>query len=70
MVRRVASPYNVNAVALAVLPDALEDRDYVERYAAEVRLSRAVLEQELRQIGLQFGLDPESGLMPHPIDAA
>jgi histidinol-phosphate aminotransferase len=54
MIRRVASPYNVNAAALAVLPEALADRDYVERYAAEVRLNRAVLEQELGQIGLQY----------------
>src|SRR5208337_2247401 len=27
MVRRVASPYNVNAVALAVLPEALRDQE-------------------------------------------
>jgi histidinol-phosphate aminotransferase len=54
MVRRVASPYNVNAVALAVLPEALADNDYVKRYAAEVRTNRAVLEQELRQIGRQY----------------
>ena len=37
MVRRVASPYNVNAVALAVLPEALADQEYVERYVAEVQ---------------------------------
>src|SRR5258707_7714875 len=54
MVRRVASPYNVNAAALAVLPDALLDRHYVESYAAEGRLNPAVLEQELGQIGLQY----------------
>ena len=54
MVRRVASPYNVNAAALAVLPDALEDRDYVERYAGEVRVNREVLQQELGQIGLEY----------------
>jgi histidinol-phosphate aminotransferase len=29
MVRRVASPYNVNAVALAILPEALRDQEYV-----------------------------------------
>jgi histidinol-phosphate aminotransferase len=34
MVRRVASPYNVNAVALAVLPEALRDQEYVERYVS------------------------------------
>jgi histidinol-phosphate aminotransferase len=53
-VRRVASPYNVNAVALAVLPEALQDRDYVERYAADVRRNRAILEQELGSLDLQY----------------
>src|SRR5208282_2038109 len=54
MVRRVASPYNVNAVALAVLPEALRDQEYVERYAAEVRSGRQLLEQELRTLGLHY----------------
>jgi histidinol-phosphate aminotransferase len=52
MVRRVASPYNVNAVGLAALPEALRDRTYVERYVAEVIRGRSVLEQELRNLGL------------------
>ena len=47
MVRRVASPYNVNAAALAVLPEALRDQEYVEQYVAEVQRGRAILEQEL-----------------------
>lgn len=54
MVRRVASPYNVNAAALAILPEALHDRDYVEHYAAEVRRNRDGLEQELGNLGLQY----------------
>ena len=54
MVRRVASPYNVNAVALAVLPEALRDQAYVEHYVAEVQRSRGVLEQELRTLGLHY----------------
>jgi histidinol-phosphate aminotransferase len=54
MVRRVASPYNVNAVALAALPEALQDQQYVERYVAEVRHGRAILEQELGTLGLQY----------------
>ncbi|HEY6338447.1 MAG TPA: histidinol-phosphate transaminase [Candidatus Sulfotelmatobacter sp.] len=54
MVRRVASPYNVNAVALAVLPEALHDTAYVEHYAAEVRSNRGVLEQELGALGLRY----------------
>lgn len=54
MVRRVASPYNVNAVALAVLPGALEDTAYVEQYAAGVSRNRSVLEQELSTLGLHY----------------
>jgi len=54
MVRRVASPYNVNAVALAVLPAALQDQEYVEHYVAEVQRSRGVLEQELKTLDLQY----------------
>jgi histidinol-phosphate aminotransferase len=54
MVRRVASPYNVNAVALAVLPEALRDQEYVERYVAEVRRGRTALEQALRTFGLHY----------------
>ena len=54
MVRRVASPYNVNAVALAVLPEALQDTAYVEQYSAEVRRNRSLLEQELGALGLYY----------------
>jgi histidinol-phosphate aminotransferase len=53
MVRRVASPYNVNAVALAVLPEALRDEEYVEHYVAEVRSGRELLQQQLKTLGLQ-----------------
>ena len=34
-VRRVSSPYNVNAVALACLPEALADQDYIQQYVAK-----------------------------------
>lgn len=47
MVRRVASPYNVNAVALACLPEALADQEYVRVYVEQVRHGRAKLQQEL-----------------------
>jgi histidinol-phosphate aminotransferase len=52
MVRRVASPYNVNAAALAVLPEALQDQEYVGRYVAQVRSNRDKLQQELGNLGL------------------
>ena len=54
MVRRVASPYNVNAVALAVLPEALRDQEYVAHYVAEVKRGRGILEQELKTLGLHY----------------
>lgn len=54
MVRRVASPYNVNAVALATLPEALRDQEYVEHYVAEVQRGRSLLEQELGAFGLHY----------------
>jgi histidinol-phosphate aminotransferase len=54
MVRRVASPYNVNAAALAVLPEALRDQKYVADYAAEVWQGRSLLERELKALGLGY----------------
>jgi len=43
-VRRVASPYSVNGVALACLPTAVEDATFVNRYVTEVRQGRALLQ--------------------------
>jgi histidinol-phosphate aminotransferase len=54
VVRRVASPYNVNAVALVVLAEALADQVYVKNYAAEVRRNRALLQRELGDLGLHY----------------
>ena len=54
MVRRVSSPYNVNGVALACLPAALADTQYVQKYVAEVRRGRERLEKELAALGLVF----------------
>ena len=54
MVRRVGSPYNVNAVALPCLLEALADHEYVRQYVTEVRQGREQLEQELRSLKLRF----------------
>src|SRR5271165_567020 len=40
MVRRVSSPYSVNAVALAVLPAALSDHAHLLSYVSQVRNGR------------------------------
>lgn len=54
LVRRVCSPYNVNAIALASLPEALADRDYICHYVNEVIESRTRLEQALTDTGVPF----------------
>jgi len=53
-VRRVSSPYNVNAIAIACLPEALRDQEYIQKYVAEVRESRARLEHALEAAGVRF----------------
>jgi histidinol-phosphate aminotransferase len=53
-VRRVSSPYNVNAAALACLPEALGDQAYIEQYVSAIRDSRTRFEQALENLGLQF----------------
>ncbi|MGP0019058.1 MAG: histidinol-phosphate transaminase [Candidatus Sulfotelmatobacter sp.] len=53
-VRRVCSPYNVNAVALACLPEALGDQAYIQQYVNEVRESRARLERVLEASRIPF----------------
>ncbi len=54
LVRRVSSPYNVNGVALACLPEALADREYVADYVAQVKRGRRQLEDTLESLGIKF----------------
>jgi histidinol-phosphate aminotransferase len=53
-IRLACSPYNVNAVALACVPAAIEDAEYIERYVNEVLHSRSRLELFLSEHGIQF----------------
>jgi len=52
MVGKVSSPYNVNGVALACLPAALADQDYVRGYVDQIRHGRSELEKELSRQGI------------------
>jgi histidinol-phosphate aminotransferase len=54
LVRRVSSPYSVNAVALAVLPTALSDSDYVGCYVSQVKNGRERVAVELNTLGLHY----------------
>ena len=48
--RKVSSPYNVNGVALAVLPEALADQAYLDWYTLEVHQGRERLQAVLHQL--------------------
>ena len=48
IVRRASSPYNLNSVALACLPAALADQEYVARYVREAIEGRTQLQAELK----------------------
>ena len=52
-VRKVASPYNVNGVALAVLPEALADEEYLAWYVAQVHDGRERVFAALRELGVR-----------------
>jgi histidinol-phosphate aminotransferase len=54
MVRRVASPYNVNIAALIALPEALKDREYVRQYVGQVQRGRVLLEREFQSRGTPY----------------
>ena len=52
--RRASSPYNLNSVALASLPAALADKQYVAGYVQQTLEGRRELEAELIEWGVRF----------------
>ena len=52
-VRRVLSPYSVNSLALACLPPALADMEYLDWYVREVKAARAEFEAALDAEGVR-----------------
>jgi histidinol-phosphate aminotransferase len=53
-VRRGSSPYNLNSVALACLPDALADQEFIRGYVDQVVEGRSDLESELAAWGVRY----------------
>jgi len=51
--RKVSSPYNVNGVALAVLPEALADAEYLNWYVTQVHEGRERVFAALRELGVR-----------------
>src|SRR5215831_15981458 len=70
MLRRASSPYNLNSVALACLPDALEDQAYVTNYVSEVLRGRARLETELAAWGVRYWPSRANFVLMHLGDKA
>jgi histidinol-phosphate aminotransferase len=54
MLRKAASPYNLNGVALACLPAALGDQSYIRHYVSDVTAGRAGLEAFLSELGIKY----------------
>jgi histidinol-phosphate aminotransferase len=52
--RRVISPYSVNSIALACLPEALADSTYIEAYVKEVLFARAEFTAALEELGIRY----------------
>jgi histidinol-phosphate aminotransferase len=54
VLRRASSPYNLNSVALACLPEALGDQDFIRNYVDQTMLGRRALESEIETWGVRF----------------
>src|SRR5947209_1112032 len=54
VLRRASSPYNLNSVALACLPDALTDKQFIHTYFSQFLDVRRQLETELEMWGVRF----------------
>src|SRR5215467_1061884 len=53
VLRRMISPFNINAFAVECLAEALADRGFVQAYVKQVCSTRAWLRSELEQMGFQ-----------------
>lgn len=51
--RKVSSPYNVNGVALALLPEALADKDYLNWYITQIHRGRERVFNALRELNVR-----------------
>jgi histidinol-phosphate aminotransferase len=53
-VRKVASPYNVNGIALECLPVALGDQEYLDWYVGQVQAGRERVMRALEEMGVRY----------------
>jgi histidinol-phosphate aminotransferase len=53
VLRRVASPFNVNVLAIECMAEALDDREFMQAYVKQVCSTREWLRQALQAMGLK-----------------
>jgi histidinol-phosphate aminotransferase len=53
-IRAVTLPFNINSVAMAATLAALEDREFLPRYAAQVEESRRAMYKACDRLGLEY----------------
>jgi histidinol-phosphate aminotransferase len=53
VLRRMASPFNVNAFAIECLAEALADRQFLDDYVTQIKASREWARQELEQLNFK-----------------
>jgi histidinol-phosphate aminotransferase len=70
LLRRASSPYNLNNVALACLPDALADQEFVRGYVNDVLDGRRRLELELQERGIKYWPSRANFVLMHFGEAA
>jgi histidinol-phosphate aminotransferase len=54
LLRRASSPYNLNSVALACLPEALADQSFITDYVGQALAGRTKLQAELQLWGVRY----------------
>src|SRR5207248_11629781 len=54
VLRRASSPYNLNSVALACLPEALADQSFITDYVGQALAGRTKLQAELELWGVRY----------------
>jgi histidinol-phosphate aminotransferase len=69
-VRSVTLPFNINSVAMAATRAALEDHDFLPRYAAQVAESRQRIYAACRRLGLEYWESAANYVMVRVGDAA
>ncbi len=62
-VRSVTLPFNINGIAMTAVQAALEDTEFLPRYAAQVKESRELVYAACKRLGLEYWLSAANYVM-------